>query len=528
VKTLALWLANLGITVKIVGSCALMAAAAFLLGAIAATHATVAWRIVCVAGACMLVWLLGRFTARTIVERIRSVRGVLRGMADECASAIADGLDAFARGDLTVRVRLVTEAIPACERDEIGKTAGVANELLDTIKRIAGTYELARARLHDTMQTVAGSSDEVRTSAAQLADTTDQVGETSTQIATAIEEVARGTMLQSRNSYEISNELNNLSSMSLRVAGSASTQQAASEQANAAVTDLRRALTETQRRVDAVTGAATRAALTAQDGGTTVKKTIDSIGKVRDAMQHASSSVLTLAARSQEIGNIVQVIDDIASQTNLLALNAAIEAARAGEQGRGFSVVAAEVRKLAERSSAETREITRRIASIQEQVAGVVQVISTGCSEVDNTAELGQQAASALAGILGVVERTDQQAGAITDAVHRMTSSVNAVSHAAENVAVVAGDLAAVVSGMEEDMGRVLASMESIASVSEQTAAGAEEVSASAQEQTAGSLEMTTQAQRLDALATRLDALACQFSLDNAAADAVSVVGAGV
>jgi methyl-accepting chemotaxis protein len=231
-------------------------------------------------------------------------------------------------------------------------------------------------------------------------------------------------------------------------------------------------------------------------------------------MQSASTYVETLDAHSREIGDIVQVIDEIASQTNLLALNAAIEAARSGEHGRGFAVVAAEVRKLAERSTLQTKEITQRIASIQQQIARVVQTVAAGCSEVENSAELGQEAARALEGILGVVEKTDHQAGAITDAVSRMTTSVDAVKEAAENVARVGADSAALVGEMKLNTGHVRASMETIASVSEQTAAGAEEVSASAEEQSAVSGEMSAKAQELDALAEQMKDMVKRFTLD--------------
>ena len=514
-KSTERWLAKIDTSTRIVGTCLLVAITSLVLGATAANHVFPAWVVIVVAIDLLGAVTLGRFTSRSLVRRIDLVQTTLRGMAEGCACSLVQGLTAMAQGDLSVRIRMDTAAIPSCEQDEVGQTARITNGLLGKIGAIVQAYELARAQLNETIQTVARASIDVKAGATQLADSTEFVGEATTQIARSIEEVARGTMLQNRSSSEVIYKMNSLTAVSERVASGAATQQAAADQANAAVAELRRALGETAGRVDAVANAASRAALTAQDGGSAVRRTIDSIGKVREAMQNASTYVETLDAYSREIGGIVQVIDEIASQTNLLALNAAIEAARSGEHGRGFAVVAAEVRNLAERSTLQTKEITQRIASIQQQIAKVVQIVAAGCSEVENSAELGQEAARALAGILGVVEKTDHQAGAIADAVNRMSASVDAVKEAAENVARVGADSAALVGEMQLNTGHVQVSMETIASVSEQTAAGAEEVSASAEEQSAVSGEMSAKAQELDALAEQMKDMVKRFTLDS-------------
>ena len=287
---------------------------------------------------------------------------------------------------------------------------------------------------------------------------------------------------------------------------------------------LREALGDTTTSVETVTGAAGRAAATAKEGGAAVAQTISSIESVRTAVNKSAEYVAALGTQSQEIGQIVDAIDDIASQTNLLALNAAIEAARAGEHGKGFTVVAAEVRKLAERSSHETKEITQRISAIQQQVADVVRAMQAGSSEVEKSATLGRQASDALASILGVVDETHTQATAITAAVSKMTAGVAAVQAASTHVATVAQETAEAAGQMQQGAQRVQASVESISAVSEQSAAGAQEVSASTEEMSANAEEMSAGAQELAALAQGLKDVVQRFTLD--VADATTPAGA--
>ena len=352
--------------------------------------------------------------------------------------------------------------------------------------------------------------------ASQLALATKQIGQASTQIACALDEVAQGTSAQCSDALAVLSQVEALNETVAQVAEGAQAQQSTARQANQAIVDLRSALGETSQSVDAVSSAAGRAAGTAQEGGAAVTQTINSIESARAAVKQSADQVETLGERSQEIGQIVEAIDDIAAQTNLLALNAAIEAARAGEHGRGFTVVAAEVRKLAERAGDETKEITKRIAAIQQQMADVTRAMIAGSAEVEKSAALGREAGSALRSILGVVEETNVQAGKITGAVGRMTASMAAVQAAVEHLAEVAEQTAQAAVRMKEGSGRVQASVERISSVSEESAAGAEEMSAATKEQTANMDDMSAGAHELATLATDLKNLLELFTLDEA------------
>ena len=145
---------------------------------------------------------------------------------------------------------------------------------------------------------------------------------------------------------------------------------------------------------------------TARSGAEIVELTVSGMQKIIQIVYDASVKIKQLGKNSEQIGEIIQVIDDIADQTNLLALNAAIEAARAGEQGRGFAVVADEVRKLAERTTKATKEISQMIKNIQVETGNAVKAIELGSEEAAKGKEFAEKSGHALSEILSTADTT--------------------------------------------------------------------------------------------------------------------------
>jgi methyl-accepting chemotaxis protein len=174
---------------------------------------------------------------------------------------------------------------------------------------------------------------------------------------------------------------------------------------------------------------AARASEMAKDGASVVMGTITGMERIAKRVKETAASVDTLGNSSEQIGNIIGTIEDIADQTNLLALNAAIEAARAGEQGRGFAVVADEVRALAERTTRATKEISTMISGIQKETRTAVSSMEEGVQEVSRGSEEAAKSGEALNVILGQINEVTAQINQIATAAEEQTATTREISN---------------------------------------------------------------------------------------------------
>ena len=269
----------------------------------------------------------------------------------------------------------------------------------------------------------------------QMADAAKQAGGATAQIAATITELTHGAAQQSEAVTRTAASVEQMSQMIESVARGAHEQSTAVERASEVTTQLSTAIQQVSGNARVVTEELTHTADAAQVGYKTVEDTVKGMQEIKSKVGLSARKVQEMGSRSDQIGAIVETIDDIASQTNLLALNAAIEAARAGEHGKGFAVVADEVRKLAERSSTATKEIGGLIRGIQTTVNDAVLAMNESNREVENGVINANKAGEALKAILEAAKSVNQQAVQSAKAAEQMNSAAKDLVDSVDTVA---------------------------------------------------------------------------------------------
>jgi len=457
--------------------------------------------------------LIAFFEAGQIVKEARAVHSTLLALSEHCVTSLEAGLAAFAANDLTVRVDATTEPIEGLGDDEVGRMGAATNSLLARIRGTVESYEGARVNLVAALGEVHAAATSVSRTSTEVNGAAIQSGQGSTQIAHTIGQVAAGASDQARAASDTTTAVNDLRAVIESVRGGAAETARSVETQAAAVDQMTRSIRAASRASADVHGLSAAAGEAATNGANTVRQTVDGMSRIKAAVEGAAAKVTELGAKGEQIGAIVETIDDIAEQTNLLALNAAIEAARAGEQGKGFAVVADEVRKLAERSSRATKEIAALIAEVQSGTAEAVKAMQVGAREVESGADLASKSGAALDDIASAVESSNAAVSRIVLAMDAMQESSSGLVAASDAIAAIAQETNAAAESMTGSAEQVARAVESIAAISQENSASAEEVSAATEEMSAQAEEVVASASTLADMASQLESLAGRFML---------------
>ncbi|HYM77780.1 MAG TPA: methyl-accepting chemotaxis protein [Candidatus Dormibacteraeota bacterium] len=310
--------------------------------------------------------------------------------------------EAIAGGDLT------TEVKPRSSHDTLG------NAFAKMVEGLAGLVRSVRdasSQVASASNQVAGASDDSAKIGLQASSAIDEVTSTMHEMSVNVQNMVKSTQVQASSVSETSASIDQMVASIQRVADTAKV-----------LLDI-----------------SNRSREEVHNGIGTMEKATDGLNRINTTINSSGEIIGALGQRADDIGKIIEVIDDLAEQTNLLALNAAIEAARAGEHGLGFAVVADEVRKLAEKSAQSTKEISELIQSIQKEARKAVENMDRSTSIVNEGLELGSELNSALKKISNVVTEVykfAQEIGAATNEqshgssqIARATTRLNEITH---------------------------------------------------------------------------------------------------
>jgi methyl-accepting chemotaxis protein len=352
---------------------------------------------------------------------------------------------AVAEGDLAI------EVTPRSKRDTLGNAF---------VRMSHGLQEIVRSTRDSASQVSAGSN--------QVAGAADESAKVSVQASSAIEEVT-STM------HEMSINVQNVVKNTQVQASSVAETSASIDQM---VTSIQRVADTAKVLLDI----ANRSREEVVTGIKTMEKTTDGLNRTNKAIQSSAEIINILGHRADDIGKIIEVIDDLAEQTNLLALNAAIEAARAGEHGLGFAVVADEVRKLAEKSTQSTKEIADLIQSIQREARQAVENMEHSTRIVEEGLSLGNDLGSALHKISDVVTEVYKFSQEIGAATNEQSVGSSQIAKATNRLTEITQEISSAVEEQASGAQAVVRAMDKMRELVQQSASSSTELSAAAEQ----------------------------------------------
>ncbi|MDC0709890.1 methyl-accepting chemotaxis protein [Stigmatella sp. ncwal1] len=425
----------------------------------------------------------------------------------------------LAESDLTGRVEVgavdelgkLAEAlnrIALSWRETLGRVRGVSESLagvIEQISRTGTTVSSGASTVQSRVEETSTSMVEMLASLRGIAENVEVLYQSAEQSSSSImemaatnDEVAENVQSMTASVEETTSAIEEMSFSIREVATNISGLSASTEETSVSIKRMDSSIGQVETNANETARLSEQVSEDAQSGVESLQKTLSGIDRIKETSRTAAGVIESLGRRILEIGNILNVIDDVAEQTNLLALNAAIIAAQAGEHGKGFAVVAEEIKDLAERTGASTKEIAELIRSIQEESRNAVSVMNQGVKNVEEGVLLGRDAEGAL--------------WKINDSAQKATQMVKAIARATVEQARGSRQVTTAIQRISETVQMISKASNEQAKGSEQIIKSAERmkvitahVQRSSQEQTQGSKQITRSIESINEMVTHLN-----------------------
>jgi len=394
--------------------------------------------IIGITAVAFLFWIIAR---KLVITPLQSIEKAARSLAD---------------GDLTFRLDMKTD-------DEIGRTSKAMNESSRSLgdifqrvkngsKRVNAVAEKVEAEFKNVTENtkleteaianIASSLEEMNSAAAEISESTERLAVSTEEKSASMEEIVTSISQVANSAQELSNvvdttssSIEELSATIKEVAYKAEELAAASEETLAATEEISSSIKEVEQSAKESAMLSEKVKNEASTFGiASVGKTIEGIQNIKISFDKTANSIKKLGVRSDEIGKILNVIDEVTDQTTLLALNAAILAAQAGEHGKGFSVVADEIKDLAERTSYSTHEIAELIQAVQQEVKDAILAMDEGLRSVEDGLSVANDAGDALSKIVESSKKSAEMSFSIERSTTEQAKTTRLVSDSMEKV----------------------------------------------------------------------------------------------
>jgi methyl-accepting chemotaxis protein len=409
------------------------------------------------AGLLAIVWGLGELVGRDLQGSI----GALCNAADELARGGDPSVSAFETGDelgvlgqtlhgVGTELRATTMRVSNA-LDQVEQTAADAMSVVADLSTASAAQSERLQRAMDLIVSIDARGCEVSQSAEALNVSVDESSSSIAELGAAGAELNETASILSSKVDEVSNSMEQMVRSVKQVGATTEKLASASEDTSSSMEEMASAMRVVDTSAESMASLSLDVVSKAEVGQEKVRQTIEGMEAIREATDAAERVIRGLGSRTLEIGGILDVIDDVADETNLLALNAAIIAAQAGEQGKAFSVVADEIKELADRVLASTKEIGGLIRSVQEESENAIGAIEAGSQSVMSGVDLSAEAGRTLEEITDASRQNGVRIGEIVSSVREQTKAAGHVVELMERVRDSAEEIATASS--EQDQG---------------------------------------------------------------------------